>query len=408
MFWNDSKRIYLDYAATTPLDTAVFRVMSNVYKNNYYNPGGLYTEGVSAAAKIVECRKSVAKLLGTTSDHIIFTRGGTESDNLAIMGVIEKYEEENFQGIPHVIVSEIEHSAVLETVIRLEQKGEIELSIIPVDAGGIVNVDEIKKALKPETILVSIMYVNNEIGTIQPIREVAKLIRWYKKQNDLSQYPLLHTDAIQAANYLDINVERLGVDLLSLSGSKIYGPKSAGILYIRSGERITPIIYGGDQEFGLRAGTEDIAQIAGFTKALEIARETSQTESVRLGDLQKYFFAELEKNIPDMKINGSVTERIPNNINISIPEISSERIIIELDAKRIAASSKSACREDEDEESYVIAALRRATSAQATAAEGSVRFTMGRSTTRNDIEKVVKILAEIVGKIKTFQATLKN
>ena len=435
------KRIYLDYAATTPLDSRVFAEMKKVYEDGYFNPGALYKEGVLAAQKIAEARRSVAAHLGTTSDHIIFSRGGTESDNLAITGVIQKFKENNPEKIPHVIVSEIEHSAVLETVKSFGK--EIELSIVSVDEEGVVDMVELKKMLRPETVLISVMYVNNEIGTIQPIKEIAKLVRWYKKQKNENlkskeeTYPLFHTDAIQAANFLDIHVDRLGVDLLSLSGSKIYGPKSCGILYVRERGNISPMIFGGDQEFELRAGTEDIAQIVGFTKALDIARNESLAAGDHLKSLQAYFFEELGKNIPDMKINGiysnelsdgsrageSQMKRICNNINISIPGISSERLVIELDAAGICASSKSACKEDSDEESYVIAALRNAvlrkdlkkngpeknqslTNHEGTketgGTEGSIRFTMGRETTRKEIEKTVSVLAHIVEKIRNF------
>jgi cysteine desulfurase len=416
-FWKKT-RIYLDHAATTPIDGEVLRVMNQVFENNYFNPGGLYKEGVATAKLVSESRKTVAKLLGTTSDHIIFTRGGTESNNMAILGTLAGHQT------PHVVTSVIEHSAVLETLKYLESKKQIELSIIPVDEYGIVIVDEIKKALRPETVLVSIMYVNNEIGTIQPIKEIAKLIRWYKKHHAPgSHYPLFHTDAIQATNYLEIGVEQLGVDLMSLSGSKIYGPKSSGVLYVRNKELVSTMFHGGNQEFGLRAGTEDVAQIVGFTKALELARKNSESEIKRLKELQEYFFSELEKNIPGMRINGakpSLLERqgetlvqsspreaggsvrICNNINISIPGIPSERLIIELDAKGICAASKSACREDADEESYVIAALH--TSGDTT--DGSIRFTMGKTTTKTDIEKTVSILKGIIEKIKKFEAEL--
>lgn len=396
LFWK-SKRIYLDHAATTPIGGEVLRVMNEVFKNNYFNPGGLYKEGVVTAKLVSESRKTVAKLLGTTSDHVVFTRGGTESNNIAIMGALAQHER------PHVIISAIEHSAVLETVKYLESKKQIELSIVPVDEHGIVIVDEIKKALRPETVLVSIMYVNNEIGTIQPIKEIAKLIRWYKKHHAPgSHYPLFHTDAIQAANYLEIGVEQLGVDLMSLSGSKMYGPKSSGVLYVRNKELVTAMFHGGNQEFGLRAGTEDVAQIVGFTQALELARESSESENKRLKELRDHFFAELENNIPDMRVNGSKENRICNNLNISIPGISSERLIIELDAKGICAASKSACREDADEESYVIKAL----GVSHSSLEGSIRFTMGNSTTKSDVEKTVKALKEIIEKIKRFEEIL--
>ncbi len=222
----------------------------------------------------------------------------------------------------------------------------------------------------------------------------------------MKRYPLVHCDAIQATNYLDVNVERLGVDLMSLSGSKIYGPKSSGILYIRNRDLVSPLLYGGDQEFGLRAGTEDVAQIVGFTKALEITREISEKESARLLGLQNYFFKELEKNLTNYQVNGSREFRNPNNINISISGVSSERLVIELDAKGIAASSQSACRSDKDEESYVIAALRRAQNITSSVTEGSIRLSMGRSTLKEDVERTVKTLVEIVNKIRDFEKSI--
>jgi len=459
--FSSKKRIYLDHASTTPIDKGVLRAMNEVYKNNYYNPGALYAEGVSVSRIILESRTLVAKILGTTNEHIVFMRGGTESNNLALMGTVQKFKELYSDVTPHIIISEIEHSAVLETAKHLAEKKEIELAIIPVDEEGIVDVSEIKKALRPETILVSVMYVNNEIGTVQPIKEIAKLVRWYKKQklqeensglkglmaaskNKGQVYPLFHTDAIQATNYLEIGVEQLGVDLMSLSGSKIYGPKSSGVLYVRDRKLVGPMVFGGEQEFGLRAGTEDVASIVGFAKALEIARGMSEAENNRLSELQKYFYGELEKNISGMKINGawntdslnsarwehtssSETKtkgasslefesrdgfkkesglRVCNNINISIQGISSERLVIELDAKGICAASKSACREESDEESYVIAALRKAQNSSSKTTEGSIRFTMGRGTTKGDVDKAVFALQAIVKAIRTFEAIL--
>ena len=402
----NTKRIYLDHASTTPIHRDVLGVMNKWYRNNYFNPGALYAEGVSAARVISESRKLVARLLATTSDHITFTRGGTESVNLAILGVIERFRNNHPNKIPHVIVSEIEHAAVLETVADLKKKNQIDVSIVSVTHDGIVDMDELKKLLNKETVLVSVMYVNNEIGTIQPVREIAKLVRWFKKQHDLNQYPLVHTDAIQAANYLDLKVDTLGVDLLSLSGSKIYGPKSSGVLFVRDRKLIAPVVRGGDQESGLRAGTEDIAQIVGFAKSFEIARNQSGTETVRLADLQQYFFSELKKSIPEIIINGSLHDRVVNNINISIPGISGERLVIELDARGICASSKSACKEDNGEESHVIAAIRKTSDLKNTATAGSLRFTMGTKTTRSEITKTVAVLRLIVQSIQTFERTL--
>jgi cysteine desulfurase len=232
-------------------------------------------------------------------------------------------------------------------------------------------------------------------------------VRWYKKQHGLTKYPLVHTDAIQAVNYLDIHVERLGVDLMSLSGSKIYGPKSSGVLYVRHKESLSSMFFGGDQEFGLRAGTEDVAQVVGFTKALEITRITADSEKNRLELLRNMFVDLLIKNIPGIVINGSLVERNANNINISIPGISGERLVIELDAHGICAASKSACKEDDGEASHVIAAIRKE-GGNLSVTDGAVRFTMGRTTTKRDVVTTVKALKEIVDRIRAFEKTVKK
>ncbi len=424
-WWFQKKRIYLDYAATAPIEGRVLSVMNKIYKNKYFNPGGLYSEGVAAAKQLVEYRKSVANLIGTTSNHVVFTRGGTESNNMAVLGVLTPQSRsrtrdpaplikgstqipESNEIVPHVIVSAIEHAAVLECVKDLEKSGIISLSLASVDEQGIIDMKELKKLLRPETALVSVMYVNNEIGTIQPIKEIAKLIRWHRKNLARSGekrflYPLLHTDAIQAANYLSINVERLGVDLMSLSGSKIYGPKSSGVLYVRNRELMGSLFHGGDQEFGLRAGTEDLAQVAGFTKALEIARKDSDAESVRLSALRDFMIGELAKKIPGVIVNGAREgSRIANNINISVPGISGERLVIELDAKGISVASKSACKEDGGEASHVLTALRNG----ASATDGAVRFTLGRGTQKGYIQRVVSELVNIINGIKAFEKSL--
>lgn len=417
MSWfGPDKRIYLDHAATTPVDAGVLAAMAEVYRSGYFNPGGLYAEGVSAAKKLSECRKAVAGLIGTTGEHVVFTRGGTESNNMAVLGVFSVIATPQSRSmtrepaplgkgsIPHVVVSAIEHAAVLECARALERSGTISLSVVPVDGQGVVDMKELKKMLRPETVLVSIMYVNNEIGTVQPVREIAKLVRWFRKQNGLRSYPLVHTDAIQAANYLDINVERLGVDLMSFSGSKIYGPKSSGVLYVRNKELTSSMFHGGDQESGLRAGTEDLAQVAGFAKALELVRKDSEAESARLSALRDFMIAELIEKIPGVIVNGSLTDRIANNVNISVPGISGERLVIELDARGISVASKSACKEDSGEASHVLTAIHNG----ASTTDGAVRFTLGRTTKKAHIERAVLELAKTVKNIRVFEDYLTN
>lgn len=392
------KQVYLDYAATTPMDARVFSVMEKVYRTMYGNKGGMYELGVQVKSMIHKNRAEVAKILGAQKDQIIFTRGGTESNNMAILGVIRLFQKNNPEIIPHVITSSIEHDSVLELLQYLSSRKEIELTIVPCNENGLVQVSEIKESLSERTILVSIMYVNNEIGTIQPIKEIAKLLRWYKKHHKQvgDIYPVMHTDAIQAVNYLDCNVQRLGIDLLTLSGSKIYGPKSSGILYVKNKSLLEPIMFGGGQEFGLRSGTEDIAGIAGFTAALHIAHYLQEKESRRLKNLQDILITELLQD-SRIQLNGDRENRIPNNINISIQGFASEWLVIQLSTKGFAVSAKSACSSDNDEESHVIRALRIVQGRQSeNTQEGSLRISLGRKTTQKDMQNFLKDFWQII------------
>src|SRR3989338_4569736 len=312
--------------------------------------------------------------------------------------------------IPHIISSNIEHSSILEALKILEKEG-VEVSLVSVDADGFIDHKEIKKLLKSNTVLVSIMYANNEICTIQSIREIAKEIRHFKrldiknpKRSDLSVYPLFHTDATQAMNYLPINVEKLGVDLMTWNGPKIYGPKGIGGLYVRRNTPIAPIMGGGGQEFGLRAGTENVPAIIGFAKALEIAEKVKEKEVKRLTSLRDYFLLRFDlNNLSKAVLNGSIINRLPNNLNITISGIESELLVIELDAKGIYVSSKSACKNyetDESTESYVIEVLRKASGSKVQA--DGIRFSLGRDTKKEDIDHVIKSLKKILNKLKKW------
>ena len=364
--------------------------------------------------------------MGAHADEVIFTSGGTESDNLAIQGVINAYAQVDIEkdvsvgprevGVsprsrrktPHIITTNIEHSAVRETCHILKQEGRIELTEVPVEANGIVRPEQIKKTLKRNTILVSIMYANNEIGTIQPIREIAKIIRHHRKITHYSLLttrskmapPFLHTDATQAINYLPIKIEKLGVDLLTFNGTKIYGPCGIGILYKKRGVSLSPIFYGGSQEFGLRPGTENMPAIAGIAEALKITEKLKEKESKRLTKLRNYFIDQLQSKFPDIIINGDKEHRLPNNVNISIHGIESELLVLELDARGIAVSSKSACKSDDPEASYVIKALRDGDDTR----EGSVRFSLGRRISKREIDYVIVALGQILEKIHKWTA----
>jgi len=393
---NTMKRIYLDNSATTPVDKRVEKVMRPYFRKEFGNPSALYKEGVVAKEAVEQARRDVAGALGAHSDEIVFTGSGTESDNMAILGVIKAFSSTTSNlGMPHIVTSVIEHPAVLEVCRVLERDGITNVTYVGVDEKGIVDVKKIKDALRKETVLVSIMYANNEIGTIQPIRDIAKVVRAWKKQNG-REYPYFHTDACQATNYLDMNVLRLGVDLLTLNGSKIYGPKGIGALYIKRGTHLAPKIYGGGQERGLRAGTENVPAIVGFAEAVKLVQESREKESVRLIELRSYFTKELLERIPGSILNGDKGNRLPSNVNISIPNIDSEQLVIELDAKGVAASARSACKSRDYESSYVIMALGR----KSLSNEGGVRFSLGRDTRKRDIDYVLKILPKIIKKIQ--------
>ncbi len=395
------KDVYLDYASTTPIDHRVLSVMNNVIKNTYGNQGGMYPLAIATKKIISDARRNTGLLIGATADQVLFTRGGTESNNIALLGVVEHFKKNNPNIIPHIITSLIEHDSILKICGHLEHLKQAEVSYIPCDQNGIIDISELKKALRPNTILVTVMYANNEIGTIQPIRDITKLVRWYKKQlkgNNTAiidtAYPLVHTDAIQAVNYCDINILRLGVDMMTLSGSKIYGPKSVGALFIKNKAFINPVMFGGGQEFGLRSGTEDSAMIAGFEKALQISQEQKQVESTRLTILRDELIDELLKD-SRVTVNGSKEHRLPNNINITVKDFSGESLVIRLAATGFAVSSKSACQSDSDEESHVIAALRAAQGISSKSEEGSLRITFGRSTTRKDVRNFIKAFTKI-------------
>lgn len=395
------KTIYLDNAAATPVDKQVVLAMKPYFKKMFSNPGSLHRGAVVAAQAVEQARRKAAQVLGARSSEIVFVGGGTESNNLAIVGALWGFQKSNPTVRPHIIVSAIEHKAVLTTVRNLQSLGIIDLSEISVDTEGVIDMVQFKKALQPNTVLVSVMYANNEIGTIQPIREIAKTVRHYRKHVTQTMYPLLHTDAIQAFQYCDSNVARLGVDLMSVSAAKIYGPKGIALLYVRTGVPMQPMIIGGGQEMGLRSGTENIPSIIGFVRAMEIADSMRASEEVRLQTLQTYFFDRITHEFPEAIINGSKTERLPNNCNVTFPGISGEQLVIALDAMGIAVSAQSACATDDDS-SYVLQAI----DLNRNTEEGGIRFSLGRHTTKKDIDKTIRALHVIIDRITTTKNIL--
>lgn len=402
------RNIYLDYASSAPIDRRVARKMSFCETSFFANPSAIHNEGVKVRKVIEKSRENIARELRAHSDEIIFTGSGTESDALAIFGVINNFKENFKDIIPHIITSEIEHPAVLENCKLLEKRGEAEITYIKVDENGLVNPKDVRESLKENTILVSIMYTNNEIGTIQPIEEIAKEIRHFKKnkRNSLQSliFPVLHTDACQAMNYLFTeNIEKLGVDLLSFNSSKIYGPKGIGVLYKKRSVNLSPVYSGGGQEFGLRSGTESVSLISSVSEALRITNKLKKKESARLTSLRDYSIDKIlalrKETGYEIILNGDKENRLPNNINISIPKISSELLVIELSALGIFVSEKSACKSHDDNGSYVINAIRKDNKM---IEKNSLRISLGRDTTQKNMDTFVSSLRSILEKYKKW------
>ena len=381
------KRIYLDHAATTYLDPRVKKAMDPFWDEKFGNASSIHKEGREARDAIESTRIGVSKIINSTPEEIIFTNGGTESDNLAILGVAGKHQEKK----GHIITTKIEHHAVLNTCGFLEKQG-FEVTRVGVKEDGIVDIKEIEKALRDDTILVSVMYVNNEIGTIQPIKEIGKLLESHKA--------IFHTDACQAAGYFDLDVKKLGVDLMTISGSKIYGPKSIGFLYVKKGISLSSIIYGGGQERKIRPGTENVPAIVGLGEAFKIAQEEKEVEGERLVELRGYFIERILKEIPETYLNGSEIKRSPNNINVSVLAVEGEALLLYLDEYGIACSTGSACGSKDLDPSHVITAL----GVSKKCSHGSVRFTIGKRTTKKDIDYTIEILYKVVKKLRSLSA----
>lgn len=375
--------IYLDHAAATPMDPRVLQAMQPYFSATFYNPSALYGAAQDVAGDLQAARATVAHYLGARPVEVTFTAGGTEANNLAIQGVMRAHPGAK------VVTSAIEHDSVLETARQYEHE------VVGVDAHGTVDIARLTTAVDDDTVLISIMYVNNEVGTIQPLRDIAAIlntIRDDRRQRGVALPLYFHTDAAQAANYLDIHAARLGVDLMTLNGGKIYGPKQSGVLYVRAGLRLEPLVYGGGQEHGLRSGTENIAGAIGFAEALKIAQDMRIVESRRLQELQHYFWARLAAKMPQAVINGSTKKRLPNNVHITIPGQDNERLLFALDEVGIQAAAGSACSASDDMPSHVL----RAMGLGDEAAQASLRFTMGRSTTQADIDRALSELQNCI------------
>ncbi|HET6924529.1 MAG TPA: cysteine desulfurase family protein [Candidatus Saccharimonadales bacterium] len=399
----DSPLIYMDYAAATPVHERVLKAMQPFYTERFYNPSATYLPAREVSAELQAARATVARWLGAKPAEIIFTAGATESTNLAIHGVMQQFDgDEDQRG--NIVISAIEHPAVLEPALRYDCR------TVPVDAQGLLDLKALEAAIDEHTVLVSVMYANNEVGTIQPIKDIAGIVakkrreRQQAREDELGTwnleagapgqpYPLyLHTDAAQAGNYLDLHVSRLGVDMLTLNGGKLYGPKQSGVLYLAGHVRLRPLIVGGGQESHVRSGTENVAQAIGFAAALDIAQSLRQEEVSRLQVLQQDFMAGLEAALPGVVVNGSRKKRLPNNVHVTFPGQDNERLLLELEQRGILAAAGSACAASDEEPSHVL----RAMGVGDADARASLRFTLGRQTRAKEIKQALTALTDIL------------
>lgn len=393
------RKIYLDHAATTYVSREVYQAMRPYFGEIYGNPSSLHQEGRRARYTISQARKKIAGTLNCQQNELIFTGSGTESCNLAIFGITSAFSVQHSAFKPHLITSQIEHHAVLRPFQKLEKKG-FKVSYLPVYREGIVKLSDLEKEIKAETIFISIICANNEIGTIQPIVKIGKLIKEINQEREKERLPkiLFHTDACQAAGFLDLNVQRLGADLLTLNASKIYGPKGVGLLFLKKGTKIDSQILGGGQEGGLRSGTENLAGIVGLAKALELSQKNKEKESKRLKILRDYLTSQIMRKIPKVFLNGNAKKRLPNNVNVSILDIEGEAALLWLDKYGIFAATGSACDSQSLEPSHVILALGRPYEF----AHGSLRFSLGKRTKKKDIDYLLKVLPKVVKNLRTI------
>ena len=388
-----NKRIYLDHAATTKLDENVLSEMMPFMKNKFGNASSMHYFGQKTASAVDWAREIVAKHLDCDTDEVIFTSGATESNNIALIGCVDYFWMHNKEK-PHIIISNIEHPAVLETALSLEKQGRCELSFLKVNSEGVVFEKELNDYIRENTILVSVMLVNNEIGTIQPIAEIGKLI---KKINENRKNKIFfHTDAVQAMNYLKCKVNSLNVDLLSFSGHKIYGPKGVGVLYKRKSAKIMPHTFGGHQEFKFRPGTLNTPGIVGLAKAVELLQKDQKKESDKLEFLRTKLETMVLEEIPNSRLNGHKLKRIPSCVNFSFPGTEGESVLMMLDMEGIAVSTGSACASGALEPSHVLTAL----GLPPEISHASVRVSLGRENTEKDIKTFVRILKPIIARLR--------
>lgn len=388
-----TREVYLDHAATTPIDPRVQDAMAPFLDEQFGNPSSFHSKGKIVRDAIDHARDQVAQALGARSDEIVFTSGGSESDNLAVLGVTRAHMAHG----KHIVSLKTEHQAVLEPLHHLQKKEGFEVTYVDVDKDGLVNVDEVVRSIRPDTVLVTILYANNEIGVIQDVAEIGHQIQKLRKESS-SKYPLFHTDACQAVGALEVDVNKLHVDLMTMNSSKIYGPKGVGALYVHRGIKLQPLQFGGAQERGIRPGTENVIGIIGFGRAIEIAVQDREQYNATLTPLRDYCIAQILKTIPKTRLNGHPHKRLANNVNISFMDIEGEALLLYLDAAGIYASTGSACTSASLDPSHVILAL----GLPYEVAHGSLRFTLGRSTTKTDIDYLIQTLPPLVKKLRAI------
>ena len=386
------KEIYMDHSSTTYVDKRALEAMQPYFSDIYGNPSSFHSVGKLAKDAVESSREKIAKIIGSKIDEVIFTAGGTESNNLAILG----YARANKEKGNHLITQKTEHHSVLEAMEHLEKKEGFKVMYLGVDEYGTVDPAAVEAAITKETLLVSIMYANNEIGTIQSIAEIGKIVEAKKKE--FGSALRFHVDACQAAGSLEMDVNKLHVDLMTANGSKMYGPKNVGMLYIKSGIKLQPLMFGGPQERTLRPGTENVPGIVGFARAFELAQTEKEAENARLMMIRDRLITGILQTIPKSILNGHPTNRLPNNVNISILDIEGEAFVLYLDAKGVCASTGSACTSASLDPSHVIIA----TGLPYEAGHGSLRLTLGKRNTMEDAEHVISILPEIVEKLRAI------
>ncbi|MFC1991375.1 cysteine desulfurase NifS [Chloroflexota bacterium] len=384
-------RVYLDYAATTPTDPEVVKAMLPYFTDSFGNPSSIYSYGQENKGVIEEARTKIAGFIGARDEEVVFTSGGTEANNTALQGVAFANESRG----NHIITSSIEHHAVIETCEFLEKRG-FTITYLGVDGYGLVDPDDVRKAITDKTILISVMHANNEVGTIEPIAEIARVAK------EAGVY--FHTDAVQAVGHIPVDVNELGVDLLSISAHKLCGPKGVGALYVRKGTRLTPFMHGGGQENRRRAGTENVPGIVGFSRAAELALHELNEEAERLTNLREQLTKGLMERIDHIHLNGHPVKRLPNNINISVEYVEGESMLLNLDLEGICVSTGSACTSGSSEPSHVCLAM----GLPPEQAHGSLRLTLGRWTKEEDINLVLEILPGIVSKLRAMSPMLKS